>query len=165
MEVRIGENAIFEVEKQNTDYTLNGKAFEGDIQQIDELSFHALYQNQSHRVEVRQINSEEKTVTLRINGKTQTLQIADKMDILLKKMGFQNTANQQATNLKAPMPGLVTDILVQEGQSIEKGQPLLILEAMKMENALKAAGAGVVKTIKVVKKQNVEKGAILIEFQ
>jgi len=68
-------------------------------------------------------------------------------------------------NVKAPMPGLVLDILVEPGQSVQKGDNLLILEAMKMENIIKASGSGVVKNIPVHKKDAVEKNQLLIEME
>ena len=68
-------------------------------------------------------------------------------------------------NVKAPMPGLVLDILVEAGQSVNKGDNLLILEAMKMENIIKASGNGVVKNININKKDAVEKNQLLIEME
>ena len=62
------------------------------------------------------------------------------------------------------MPGLVLDILVKVGDEVKKGDPLMILEAMKMENILKSASDGVIKKINVEKKQAVEKGQVLINF-
>jgi biotin carboxyl carrier protein len=63
------------------------------------------------------------------------------------------------------MPGLVIDILVKSGQSVQKNEPLLILEAMKMENVIKAAGDGIVKIINAKKGQPVDKGQTLLEFE
>lgn len=67
-------------------------------------------------------------------------------------------------NVKAPMPGLVLDILVEAGQSVNKGDNLLILEAMKMENIIKASGNGVVKNININKKMRL-KNQLLIEME
>ncbi|HNM32873.1 MAG TPA: biotin/lipoyl-binding protein, partial [Chitinophagales bacterium] len=66
---------------------------------------------------------------------------------------------------KAPMPGLVLDILVEAGQAVNKGDNLIILEAMKMENIIKASGSGTVKSIHVQKKDAVEKNQLLIEME
>ncbi|MCL4120534.1 UNVERIFIED_CONTAM: hypothetical protein GTU68_029062 [Idotea baltica] len=63
------------------------------------------------------------------------------------------------------MPGLVLDILVVAGQSIQKGDKLLVLEAMKMENNLKAVGDGIVKKVAIQKGNTVDKGDLLIEFE
>ena len=74
-------------------------------------------------------------------------------------------ANEKKLNeIKAPMPGLILDIKVEVGQEVKKGDPILILEAMKMENILKSPGDGIVKAIKVKVKDNVEKGQLLLEF-
>ena len=66
--------------------------------------------------------------------------------------------------IHAPMPGLVLEINVSEGQEVEKGDPLLILEAMKMENVIKAPGNGIIKKIHVEKGNPVEKNELLVEL-
>lgn len=66
--------------------------------------------------------------------------------------------------LRAPMPGLVVRVLAQPGQEVGAGQGLVVLEAMKMENELKAAAAGTVDRVHVTPGQAVEKGAVLVSF-
>jgi biotin carboxyl carrier protein len=68
------------------------------------------------------------------------------------------------SNMKAPMPGMVIDIRVKEGDAVAKGEPLVVIEAMKMENIIKAREDVVIKTIKAIKGKSVEKGDILLEF-
>jgi len=79
-------------------------------------------------------------------------------------MGISNLDSAQVNDMKAPMPGLILDILVTPGQEVKKGDQLLILEAMKMENVLKAPGDGTVSSIEVAKGDSVEKGQVLIKF-
>lgn len=67
--------------------------------------------------------------------------------------------------LRAPMPGLVVDIRVNPGDRVVKGQPLVVIEAMKMENIIKARGDAQVKSISAVKGNSVEKGDPLLEFE
>ena len=67
--------------------------------------------------------------------------------------------------LKAPMPGLVVRVAVEEGMRVEAGSPVVVLEAMKMENELRAPAAAVVKGITVKAGQAVEKGQVLVEFE
>jgi biotin carboxyl carrier protein len=62
------------------------------------------------------------------------------------------------------MPGLIIDLRVKEGDQVKAGDPLLILEAMKMENIIKASGDSIVKSLKVKKGETVEKNQVLIEF-
>ncbi|WP_338759613.1 acetyl-CoA carboxylase biotin carboxyl carrier protein subunit [Bernardetia sp. ABR2-2B] len=156
-------------EKNNSTKTeslfLNDNLVESDIQKISEREFHVLRNNISYRVEVLKADYETKEFEIRINGNIHTLTAKDRMDLLLESLGMENAASAKVSDLKAPMPGLVLDILIEENATVEKGTPLMILEAMKMENVLKATGEGVIKGIPVKKGQNVEKGAILIEFE
>ena len=79
-------------------------------------------------------------------------------------MGMSNATATKVNELKAPMPGLIVDIRVQPGQAVQKGDPLLVLEAMKMENILKAPTDGTVGSIKVTLRDNVQKGQVLVQF-
>ncbi|MEI8280127.1 MAG: acetyl-CoA carboxylase biotin carboxyl carrier protein subunit, partial [Bacteroidota bacterium] len=74
-------------------------------------------------------------------------------------------AAHKVESIKAPMPGMILKILVEAGQQINKGDGLIILEAMKMENILKAGSTATVKAIKVTERTAVEKGAVLIELE
>ncbi len=65
----------------------------------------------------------------------------------------------------APMPGLIVSIACSEGDNVSKNQPLLIMEAMKMENDIKSPTSGVVRSISVAAGDNVDKGQVLIEFE
>jgi biotin carboxyl carrier protein len=67
--------------------------------------------------------------------------------------------------LRAPMPGLVVRVEVEPGQSVTPGVGMVVLEAMKMENELKAAGSGVVRSVLVGPGEAVEKGQVLVEFE
>ena len=100
-----------------------------------------------------------------VNGKNYELKLSNELDQLLLKMGMGKSKDNKMDVVKAPMPGLVLHILVEIGQSIEKGDSLIILEAMKMENIIKATGSGIVKAIKVSTKDAVEKNQVLIEME
>ena len=67
--------------------------------------------------------------------------------------------------LKAPMPGLILEIKVQAGDKVAKGSPLLIVEAMKMENVVKAPADVVIKTVHTEKGASVERNDRLLEFE
>jgi pyruvate carboxylase subunit B len=90
--------------------------------------------------------------------------VDEKTNRLRKLMGETGGAAKLA-QLKAPMPGLVVAVQVEPGQEVKKGDGLVIVEAMKMENELKATGAGKVKEIKVKHGQAVEKNEVLVVFE
>lgn len=93
-----------------------------------------------------------------------TLQLKDKNDMLLEKLGMNVASLSALKDIKAPMPGLILDLKVKEGDEVKKGDVVLILEAMKMENIIKAPGDGKVKSVKVNLKDSVEKNQVLIQF-
>jgi biotin carboxyl carrier protein len=70
----------------------------------------------------------------------------------------------KVNTVKAPMPGLIIDLRVKAGDTVKEGDPLLVLEAMKMENIIKAHGDGTVKQVKIKKGDSVEKNQVLIDF-
>ena len=90
--------------------------------------------------------------------------LQDKFDLLLEKMGMNNANAGNVISIKAPMPGLIIDLKVKDGDAVKHNDPLIVLEAMKMENIIKSPGDGVVKSVKVTKGESVEKNQILIEF-
>lgn len=139
--------------------------FEGDLIQLGPNRWHLIQNNRSYRIEVVNFDAVEKEFTLLINGITISGEIADKYDLLLEKMGLSNLMASTVNEVKAPMPGLVLDIHVEAGSQVSKGDSLLVLEAMKMENVLKSPTDGVVKNVSVSSGQAVEKGQVLIEFE
>ncbi|GAB3718185.1 acetyl-CoA carboxylase biotin carboxyl carrier protein subunit [Spirosoma flavus] len=144
--------------------TLNGTSFDWDLVKLSERSFHILHQNRSYSAEILELNVAEKSVRLKINGHLHQVQLKDRFDLLLEKMGMSSAANARINDLKAPMPGLIVGISIQAGDTVSKGDSLLILEAMKMENVLKSPGDGIIKSIRIGKGDRVEKGQVLVEF-
>ncbi|MBM3920020.1 MAG: acetyl-CoA carboxylase biotin carboxyl carrier protein subunit [Sphingomonadales bacterium] len=112
-----------------------------------------------------ELNRAEKTLTISLNGKTISVTLKEPLDDLLHSMGLDKMATAKVSHVKAPMPGLVLNVLVEAGQEVKKGDKLLVLEAMKMENIIKAAGDGKVGRIAVEKGQAVDKNQTLIEFE
>ncbi len=110
------------------------------------------------------VNHDDKTVTILHNSNKYTFKITEPLDELLKSMGLENALTPKISEIKAPMPGLVLDILVQPGDSVKKGDKLLILEAMKMENAIKSPIDAVVAEIHISKATAVDKNQTLIVF-
>jgi biotin carboxyl carrier protein len=157
-------NTITVEEKTGGAISINDKLFNGDIKQVGPYSYNIIYNGESMNVEVLVSDAKSKKHQLKINGKVVDIQLEDKYDELLKKLGMDAASSQKIGDLKAPMPGLVVNIPVAEGDVIKKGDVLLILEAMKMENALKAVADATVKKIMVKTGQAVEKNQVLIQL-
>ncbi len=140
-------------------------AKELDIIRQADGAWHLLHQNKSYPVKVLNIDRQNRSVELEIKGENFRVQIADPLQQLIEKMGLTSRPHHQSGDVLAPMPGLVLSIQVEEGETIEKDQALIILEAMKMENIIKAEGRGKVSRIAVKKGQAVNKGELLLRIE
>ncbi len=159
--------STFEVkmEKTGTSGTVNGEGFEVDIVKQSRQAWHLLHNDKSYTIHIAKANFDTKEFSISVNGQIYELKAQDEFDLLLDEMGMSNMTTQKLNNLKAPMPGLVLDVMVEVGQQVEKGTPLLILEAMKMENVLKSPDSATVKKILIEKGQAVEKNHVLLTFE
>lgn len=159
---------MYKVSVQGKTFDIDEKEiFSNSSLNISEISndfYQVAAHGKNYTLIIDKIDKQQKEITLKINGEKKVLQIEEPIDLLLKNMGLDLKAMQKVESIKAPMPGMVLKILVEPGQQIEKGQGVLILEAMKMENVLKSSAAATVKAIKVTEKSAVEKGAILVEL-
>ncbi|MBL7925650.1 MAG: acetyl-CoA carboxylase biotin carboxyl carrier protein subunit [Bacteroidia bacterium] len=143
-------------------FILNDEDIALDVLAYKPGHYHVIKNHTSYRVEVIEKQHADKKVTLKINGQQYQVQLTDALDDLLHKLGFDQTANNKPMDIKAPMPGLVKNILVAEGQTLKAGESVLVLEAMKMENVLKCTADTTVKNIKIKNGQTVEKNQLLI---
>jgi acetyl/propionyl-CoA carboxylase alpha subunit len=166
MEQAIVGKTTFQISASGSQVSVNGKVYRMELLEKypDEYVFLA------NGKKVRIIAGDDgvahdKKWDIWVNGRKYPVQLRDNLDVLLHKMGMNNSAGQSVKELKAPMPGLVLDIMVEVGSTVKKDEPLLILEAMKMENVIKSPGDGVVKQVKAIKGKAVEKNDILITFE
>lgn len=143
---------------------VNGQVLDWDLVDLGGGQFHIRYKNQSYPAEVTRIDRETKTVDVVVRGHRYAIHLRDDVDVLMEKMGMTAGAGSKINSIKAPMPGLIIDLRVNDGDEVKPGDPLLILEAMKMENIIKSPGSGKVKKVKIRKGDSVEKGQVLIEF-
>ena len=143
---------------------INGQPFAWDVANLGEGRYHVLHEGRSYNAEVVSVNAATKNIVLKINGQRIELAAKDRFDLLLERLGMSNAAAAKVNELKAPMPGLIVDIRVVPGQAVLKGDPLLVLEAMKMENILKAPADGTIGSLKINLRDNVQKGQVLVQF-
>ncbi|WP_029037404.1 biotin/lipoyl-containing protein [Salinimicrobium xinjiangense] len=138
---------------------------EADIQRISSQNFHVLQDSRSFTTELIETDFLNKTYKVKVNSASYEVKISNELDLLIEAMGLNLTAAQVINDIKAPMPGLILDVQVKEGQEVKEGDYLLVLEAMKMENTLTAPRDGIVKSVSVNKGQTVDKNQLLIEME
>jgi biotin carboxyl carrier protein len=134
--------------------------------QWENATFFSLEHNgKTYLGEVISNRMEEGLLTVKLNHRVFDIRKSGPLDELIASMGLDVPKVRKLKQLKAPMPGRVVGIAVAVGTEVAVGEPLLTLEAMKMENVLKAEGIGVVKSISIEVNQVVDKGSLLIEFE
>jgi biotin carboxyl carrier protein len=144
--IKVNSKYDFEVDRQADTLRVNNNVIDADIKQLNDLLYHVINKNGSYNAEVVNFNPEEKTAEIRVNNTIYTLAAKDQFDVLLDKMGLSNLLAAKVSEIKAPMPGMVLKVLVEEGAEI------------------KSPADVVVKTIKIKPGDKVEKGQILIQF-
>ena len=148
----------------NSEYTFENVQSSLDVVNISDRHFHIIKGHQSYRVEVLHSDFSTKSFTIKVNGAIYEVLLEDEYDQLVQRLGLAAVSKVKVRTVNAPMPGLVLSIAVEEGQAVKKGDPLLILEAMKMENVLRSPGDGVIKRLNVKQGEAVEKNYLLIEM-
>ncbi len=157
----VNKKAEFTIDKDS----VNGKENDWDMIEFHENTFHVIKDNKSYNAMLVSFNAEEKTLVVNVNGNDYEIAIKDKNDLLLQQLGIKVKTSSVVQYIKAPMPGLIINISVNEGDEVKKGDTLLILEAMKMENVIKSPREGKVKKVNIQLKQAVEKNQVMLEFE
>jgi len=164
LKASIGDNT-YKIDLEKKKVIVDGKPFDFDLAKLSDGNYHVISSNTSYSVELVKLDTTQKIVVIKVNNKVYQVALKDKMDDLLEKLGMDSVVEAKTVNLKAPMPGLILDIAVEKGQVIAKGDKLLILEAMKMENVIKATSDAVIEDIKVNIGDSVDNGQILMSFE
>lgn len=149
----------------NSEIEVNGEVLSFDLASIAKNKSHIILNNKSFNIEFVNKDEQKKLITIKVNNNTYTVELKDKFDLLLSKLGLSNLTNKVVKEIKAPMPGLVISVLKNTGDVVKEGENILILEAMKMENVIKSPIEGVIKSVAVSPSNTVEKNQILVEFE
>jgi len=138
---------------------VNGEVLEFDVRRgSGPEHFSLILDGRSYQVWMETVNQSRR---VHLSGFDYDIRVEDERTHRLRQLAASKSTSQGAGQIVAPMPGLVVKTLVEPGQSVSKGDGILIVEAMKMENEIRSPLSGTVKEIRVSSRQAVEKGEIL----
>ena len=155
---------------------INGKEVPFDFKPLHEGSFSLILGGSSYVVGYSRSNNSSdavqqdtdgllgKSVDVGIKSKTYSVLVDDERSILFKRFATKAQVGTEVQVIKAPMPGLISRIETTVGEEVRKGQGLLVLEAMKMENEIRSSVRGKVHSVDVKKRMVVEKGQPLLKI-
>jgi len=158
----IGSNE-YEIEISADTVTLNGEVVDVDLAQSGVPELYSLILGGASYEVLIEPSAQDYAVTLR--GEQYHVRVEDERTRRLSAGRRGPAAPQGDLSIRAPIPGLVVKVLVQVGQSVEEGQSLILLEAMKMENEIRAPRSGLIKQIDVGAGSRVEQGAVLMVLE
>ena len=154
------ENRVWNIDEKET------KSSSGSVVKWDDERFFTLtFNGKEFFGEILEEKSEDHKLKIKINHRVFEVKKKGELDELIAALGLDVPKVRKLKELQAPMPGRIVNIAVSVGQALEVGDEILSLEAMKMENVLKAEGVGTVKAIHISTNDVVDKGSVLIEFE
>ncbi len=162
-EINAGERSLnvdFSVESKDIMINMGGEKLHFQAVQIQPGIYSVLVNNRSFVAGV--CTSEENRVN--VNGTPIHLELLDAVHIHLRELGWDALQEVKTGSINAQIPGLVTKIFHAPGDEVKEGDPLFLIEAMKMENEIKSPVSGVIKKIGIAEGQTVEKGTNIIEI-
>lgn len=136
-----------------------------DLVKQSHTSFNLLQDHRSVNATLLETDPTAKKQTIELEGENFSVEIKDELDQMLDQMGFGAVTGKHIKEIKAPMPGLVLEIAVSEGQQVMEGEKILVLVAMKMENSIMIQADARIKRIRVNAGQAVDKGQVLVELE
>lgn len=163
MKVKIQDKEISLISENNI--WVQNESQEIRIEKHNDETLLLITPNKVYTIRCLNVNKEAKSLTLQYNGNKFEAKITEPIDEILKSMGLENALTPKISDLKAPMPGLVLQVLVNPGDTVSKGDKILVLEAMKMENAIKSPTDGIISDVLVKQGMAVDKNQILITFK
>ena len=133
LQIRLGDQA-FDLHRDGDALILNGEPVDARFERLGPSSGLLILDGQTHVITFEQ---EGEHIRITTGGIRQDVVVKDETALLLEQFGFDNADSAAGREVHAPMPGLVLQVLVEPGQAVEEGQGLVVLEAMKMNSALR----------------------------
>lgn len=161
IEVKVNDKHTYSIEQQSDKFLVNGVLKSCQIHNKDGINYSVIFNNRFFLANVTQENDH---LRIKINQNTYSLEIKDENALMLEKLGLESRVTKRTDEIKAPMPGMIVDVLVSKGDTVKSGQPLLVLKAMKMENIIKSPHDGIIHEIFIKKDQIIEKDTVMLQF-
>ena len=160
--VSIGDRT-YRVEIDGDGVRLDGQSVDAALTGAGEPGVRVLRLGNGHHRLVAQ-RGEGDAWQLRLRGRGVTAEVVDERTRVVREMTGAAASASKAATVRAPMPGLVIKVEVEEGQEVKRGQGVVIVEAMKMENELSAESDGRIARVLISDGDTVEKGQVLVEL-
>lgn len=164
IKIKVNEDKEFKFSWDGEQLQIDNSDIDVDIIKLNNQFYHLIINGASTEVLIQKKDSKNKSLTLQIEGHTYTVTSEDRLTHLYSIIGA-SSEESSSNAIYSPMPGLIMEVKCKVGDQISPEAPIIILEAMKMENALKPEKIATVKEIHVTNGQNVEKGELLIELE
>jgi biotin carboxyl carrier protein len=156
------DHQTIDLEIDHGSVTVDGQPVEARVTRLNDRTIHLIYENRSYVLTA--LAGKDGAVEITVGGHSQSVRVKNERDILLERMGISADADLGVREVRAPMPGLVLQVMVNDGDEVEAGAGLLVLEAMKMENELRAPAGARVEKVHVKAGAAVGKNELLITF-
>ena len=150
---------VIEIDQDDA-ITVNGERHDIDFQELAASGTLSLLIN--HRSLEAIVEERDEAWEVLLHGELYTVQVQDERAYRLAQARGKLGESSGAVVIRSPMPGLILSVLVDEGQRVQKGETVVILESMKMENELRAGRDGVVTRVSVKQGDSVEKNQELV---
>jgi len=156
---------LIEATRDGDTITIDGRSARASIEHVSGSDVCILRLGDAvHRIPVRR-GPRRGHYDLSVDGFRIEVEALDERARAIRELSKSTERPRGTARLAAPMPGLVVRVNVNEGDRVRAGQGLVVMEAMKMENELKASAAGTVRRVLVTPGSAVEKGALLLELE
>jgi biotin carboxyl carrier protein len=161
LQTTIGEK-VFDIQLEGELILVDGQPVELQVHRLGDRVLHLILDGRSYVLTAEQVD--ERSIRITHGGQARVVTLKTPRDLLLERLGMGAEAQLAPSELRAPMPGLVLQVLVEPGTEVAAGDGLVVLEAMKMENELRAELPGKVAAVHIEPGTAVSKNELLVSF-
>jgi biotin carboxyl carrier protein len=161
--VTFGDKKNSVILSENSEVTLGDKKLHYEVVEISKNDFVLRLDNRVYEISAKRRDADQYSVF--INGKVIDVVVRTGLQERASSLIEQSSDFKHKMVVKAPMPGMILKVKKNVGESVQKGDSIIILEAMKMENDIKSPFSGLIKEVRVTENTPVDKGAVLFTIE